>query len=445
MKLRFLVLLISMNLSKGGACELSLPQNIPYVVTADIQAGIESYIEEQVVLGKGYFKLLFDHKELRLKLVRVHTEYLANLAPRRNFACVDLADIGGDLYDVDFFLSGDPGSMTVTETSVHKINGKPYYTWEQKPDKTWHRVPIKNASHKLLGVIEGQDEFDLSYRVTLPEISGPSRIWVPFPSSDAFQKVEIKSTNLIKNYQILKDRQYGNLAYLIDLDPSDSQRIVEWVYHITRVEKRAYAAHSMDNPNPYLLPDRRIPVNQYFKHIAMEAIQNKKGVMVQARALYDHVIDHMKYIRYGDGWGQGDAVYACQVGTGNCTDFHSYFIALARSVNIPARFAMGVSIPSERNEGAIHSYHCWAEFYAENKWWPVDVSEADKYSSLASYYFGRHSANRIEFSRGRDILFEPGPSSGPINFPIYPVLEINGKSKEIKAEFSFVRMNRKNS
>ena len=39
----------------------------------------------------------------------------------------------------------------------------------------------------------------------------------------------------------------------------------------------------------------------------------------------------MRYIECGEGWGKGDAVYACDAGTGNCTDFHSYLIALARS------------------------------------------------------------------------------------------------------------------
>ena len=133
---------------------------VPKVVTDDIQKGIELYIKNQVRLGEGYFNLTFKDTELRLKLVRVHTEYLANLGPRYHFACVDLADIEGDLYDVDFFLSGDPGSMTVTETTIHKINGQPIYAWEQKKDKTWHRVPVDNASRHLFGVVNGRDEFD---------------------------------------------------------------------------------------------------------------------------------------------------------------------------------------------------------------------------------------------------------------------------------------------
>ncbi|MCI0632039.1 MAG: hypothetical protein L0Y44_15445, partial [Phycisphaerales bacterium] len=135
---------------------------VPHVVTADIQAGIEEHIEEQTRLGDGYFVLPFEDKQLRLKLVRVHTEYLANLAPRRHFACVDLISTEGDVYDVDFFLDGDPGEMTVMETTVHKINGQPLYVWKQNPppDETWERAAVVNASRALLGVIEGSDRFE---------------------------------------------------------------------------------------------------------------------------------------------------------------------------------------------------------------------------------------------------------------------------------------------
>ena len=131
--------------------------------TGEIQLGIENHIEEQSKLGKGFFKLAFDEKELNLKLVRVHTEYLANLGPQEHFACVDLASSEGFVYDVDFFLTGDPGEMKVTETTVHKTNGQPHYLWEQKDDKTWHRVPSDNASPELLGVIKDEDYFEFFY------------------------------------------------------------------------------------------------------------------------------------------------------------------------------------------------------------------------------------------------------------------------------------------
>ena len=112
---------------------------------------------------------------------------------------------------------------------------------------------------------------------------------------------------------------------------------------------------------------------------------------------------------------------------------------MSRAIGIPARFAIGVAIPSERNEGGIDGYHCWAEFYTDGKWWPVDITEGDKHSRLATYFFGHHPANRFELSRGRDLVVEPEPASGPINFLAYPVLEMGSEPLKARVEFFFKR------
>ncbi|MHC4534687.1 MAG: transglutaminase-like domain-containing protein [Planctomycetota bacterium] len=413
-------------------------ESVPNLVTKDIQDGIEKHIEEQTALGGGYFILPFDDKELKLKLVRVHTEYLANLGPRHHFACVDLASIDGDVYDVDFFLTGDPGAMKVTETTVHKINGQPFYAWEQKRDKSWQRVTVEKAPPSLLGVITDRDEFEFLYKVTLPEITGTAHMWIPMPSTDSFQTVEVKSIKAPGEQQILQEREYGNRVLFLKLGAEDSGKTVAIRSQIRRLEKAVYASQTTA-PEQYLEAERLVPADERFQSIAEEVVVGKKGDLVRARAIYDHVIDRMRYMKYGSGWGKGDAIYACDAKTGNCTDFHSYFIALSRAVGIPARFAIGAAIPSERNAGGIDGYHCWAEFYTDGRWWPIDISEGDKCSRLSTYYFGHHPANRIELSRGRDLVLEPGPASGPINFLAYPVLEVNGKPVKAKVEFSFNR------
>jgi len=408
------------------------------VVTQDIQAGIEHHIEEQIRLGNGYFKLPFAEKELHLKLVRVHTEYLANLGPRRHFACVDLASTDGNVYDVDFFLSGDPNAMTVTETTVHKINGQPLYVWKQNADKTWEHSPVEQASPRSLGVITGRDAFEFLYRAKLPDITGAAHMWIPLPSTDAFQTVDIKSIEAPGQQKILTDREHGNRVLFLALGAQDSGRFVTIRCDVQRVEKTVYDAQA-PTAGQYLAPERLVPADPKFSSIAEEVIEGKKTNLVRARALYDHVSDRMRYIKFGTGWGQGDAVYACDAGTGNCTDFHAYFIALCRAVKIPARFAIGAAVPSQRDSGGVDGYHCWAEFYTDGQWWPVDISEGNKYSSLSTYYFGHHPANRIELSRGRNLIVEPGPVSGPINFLAYPVLEIDGKPEKVTVKFSFKR------
>ncbi|MDP7085990.1 MAG: transglutaminase-like domain-containing protein [Phycisphaerales bacterium] len=414
---------------------------IPHTVTADIQAGIEAHIAAETKKGGGYFPLTFEGKGMKLRLVRVHTEYLANLGPGRHFACVDLASIDGNVYDVDFFLEGEPGNMTVTETTVHKLNGRPFYLWRQQDDGTWAHADVDDASQELLGVIEGDDEFEFVYHATVPELTGPGRMWIPMPESDAFQTVQAKSISIPGTRRVLTDKNYGNKVLFVELTPADSGKAVSMVFDVKRREKGVYGCGEEESPAQYLLPERLVPNTTEFKEIAMEALKNKRGGdLVKARALYDHTIDRMQYIKADQKYGKGDAQYACDGGTGNCTDYHSYFIALARSVGIPARFAIGAAIPSSRDDGGVNGYHCWAEFYAEGKWWPVDISEADKYTSLATYYFGHNPANRLELSRGRDLMVEPGPVSGPINFLAYPVLEVNGESIKVdKPKFGFTR------
>lgn len=413
-------------------------KNIPKVVTADIEAGIKANIAKKVAEGGGYFNMSTDEQDLRLQLVRVHTEYLSNLGPRRHFACVDLADISGDVYDVDFFLEGDPGNMTVTETTLHKLNGKPFYTWKQRKDKTWYRMPVQNASSDLLGVIEGEDKFEFHYEVTLPEMKESAKMWIPVPQSDRFQTVELLKIEAPVEHHILKEKNNGNSVLYMELSPEHSGKKLELVYDVERQEKKPYVEDT--SPTKYLDPSALMPVGDRFQVLADSIIglKNSEGAIMQARALYDYVIDNMRYIKAGK-YGTGDAVYACDALSGNCTEFHSLFISLARSAGIPSRFAVGASIPSDRDEGGIDGYHCWAEFYAEGKWWPVDISEANKYTALATYYFGRHPANRIEFSRGRDLQIEPGPHSGPINFLAYPVMEIGKTPAFPETFFSFRR------
>jgi len=285
-------------------------------------------------------------------------------------------------------------------------------------------------------IISGTDEYEFTYKVQLPKDSKNVRMWVPVAQSDAFQVVRVEqSPSTLKKVQ---DRTHGNEILVGDGSSGVGGRL-ELRYKVTRKEKESYTASEPD-VSKYLKPERLVPTNQTFYTLASEAVKGRKTALEKGRALYDHVLDRMKYDKSGTGWGRGDAIYACDAKTGNCTDFHAYFIALARSIGIPARFAIGFTIPAETNEGKIAGYHCWGEFYAEGKWVPVDISEADKAPELADYYFGHHPANRFEVTRGRDLVVDPAPSASPINFLVYPLVEVDGKQVQAQTEFSFRRV-----
>jgi transglutaminase-like putative cysteine protease len=430
--LSFVLLIIS--------CQTSLEKSQAKVTIQEVESGIKTYIERKAESNDDFFQFENDTIELSLKLVRVHTEYLSVLGSNEYFACVDLATSDGDVYDMDFFLTGKPGAMKVTRTTLHKLNGKPYYTWKQnKQEKTWFIVPIKNANNQLLGVIEKKDAFSFTYEVLLPELSGPSQLWIPIAQSDSFQTIAIKSLWAPGQQKISHENEFNNSYLHLELLPEHSGSKITIVYDVKRLEKAPYISNELEI-DQYLLASKFLPVGGRFKVIADSVIASRDAgtSLMKARALYDYIIDNLRYAKEGK-YGTGDANYACDAKSGNCTEFHSLFISLARSAQIPARFAVGAAIPSERNDGGINGYHCWAEFYAEGKWWPVDISEGNKYTALATYYFGHHPANRIEFSKGRDIAPDPLPVSGAINFFAYPVLEIEGKPAKVKTTFNFLR------
>ena len=289
------------------------------------------------------------------------------------------------------------------------------------------------------GIIKGRDQFEFVYRVKLPEIKGEGRVWIPLAKTDAFQTVSDERLNIPMKWERVRDRDYGNDICVLHLQPQDSGKTIELRYLVVRQEKAAYPANATE-AGRYLRPEKLVPVNDTFRALAQKAAAGKTHDLERAKALYDHVISRMRYDKSGNGWGRGDAMYACDVRTGNCTDFHAYFIALARSIGIPARFAIGATIPADKNEGNIEGYHCWAEFLADGQWVPVDISEAWKNPKLADYYFGHNPANRFELTKGRDLVVDPEPASGPINFLVYPLLEMNGEVIKPETTFTFRRI-----
>jgi transglutaminase-like putative cysteine protease len=288
-------------------------------------------------------------------------------------------------------------------------------------------------------IIKGADQFEFIYRVKLPEITGAARVWIPLAKTDAFQTVSVDELNIPMKWDKIQDRDYGNDICVVNAQPQDSGKAIELRYRVVRKEKAAYPAGNADAAR-YLRPEKLVPVNETFKTLAEKAAAGKTDDLERAKALYDHVISRMRYDKSGTGWGRGDAVYACDGRTGNCTDFHAYFIALARSIGIPARFAIGATIPADRSEGTIDGYHCWAELLADGRWVPVDISEAWKNPTLAGYYFGHNPANRFELTKGRDLVVDPEPASGPINFLAYPLLEMNGEVIKPETTFAFRRI-----
>ena len=108
----------------------------------DLAAGLKKYIDSTARRSADRkFHVRYGGKGLALDLIKVHDDRFSSLGANKYFACVDMKGRDGKIYDIDFFMVVQPGKLTVTQTSVHKINGKPLYNWKEEGG-VWKKVRV---------------------------------------------------------------------------------------------------------------------------------------------------------------------------------------------------------------------------------------------------------------------------------------------------------------
>jgi transglutaminase-like putative cysteine protease len=354
---------------------------------------------------------------------------------------------------------------------------------------TWAAALICLATGPASGVAEGvkrdakQDPDGRAFLFTYGAVvkglapGQAARVWLPVPPSNGDQHVETVGHQLPAKATTATEPKFGNrVLYLETAAGKDGTIPLSLTYRVKRRELRRDPGHAPreerdqrdkreqpaagDNAAAraaaeqaqaekaqealFLRPDSKVPVGPRVK--PMKLLEGKalpQDPLARARVFYDVVNAHMVYSKNGTGWGQGDAEWACDSRFGNCSDFHSLFISLARSHGMPAKFEMGFPVPEKHGKGKVGGYHCWAFFKpggAVRGWVPVDISEANKVPSLSEYYFGSLTPNRVAFTVGRDITLVPKQEGPPLNFFIYPYVEVGGKPlppEQVEGKFAY--------
>ena len=286
--------------------------------------------------------------------------------------------------------------------------------------------------------------FDYSFTVRITDPGKPLDVWFPVAQSDQFQRVKIIGQSGDLPIKETRESEFGNRMFYAHADKADKTEYHFSVkYDVVRYEHVAPAT-TLETASPRelrrdLQPDRLVPVSGKPAQIALQQVHPGMTDMEKARAFYDYVFTTMRYDKTGTGWGHGDTLWACDSKRGNCTDFHSVFISMARSQKIPARFEIGFQLPPDKSSAEIAGYHCWAEFYTrERGWFPVDISEAWKHQEKKDYFFGAHDVDRVQFSVGRDLKLSPRQHDADLNYFVFPYAELDGKAyPNIANAFSF--------
>ena len=174
-----------------------------------------------------------------------------------------------------------------------------------------------------------------------------------------------------------------------------------------------------------------------------EIVGDERNPVVQARKIYDWVLGYVEY------WVKdpqnlkaspnGESEYCLTSKTGNCTDFHSLYTSLTRSIGIPTRMVYGSFFQGENtpvpNKASLEgkdtdaSYHCWIQFFAKGIGWvPLDVALADLLpEAQQASYFGMLEPRRVTWSYGRDLTLAPAQAGPPVNAMHKVYMEIDGQ------------------
>ena len=311
-------------------------------------------------------------------------------------------------------------------------------------------------------------QFEFSYQIDLIQTDDKVELWFPVPqSNEALNHGDL-------NCEKLSESTHGNHYYYCSSENGlENDITLTYTCHVKRSEHGAVNYSNLLTYN-YDKGTNNITVPE--GDIFEDIINENNLISTDMRSVYDYVLNGMHYgkptndegnpnykyvngginkntgeewlpkdITYGRlkvsqdqlvekqnkkesyAYGNGNATYACDIGVGNCTDYHSYFMSLSRTMGVPARFHMGFSIPSGVS-GSIGGYHCWGDYYIDGEgWYPIDISEADKAPKKADYFFGKVNSNRVEFSTGRDL--ELHNYTKHVNFFIYPLVEGTTLSK----------------
>jgi len=278
----------------------------------------------------------------------------------------------------------------------------------------------------------------------IPEGTKKLRVWLPVPQDSTVQK--IRDLGFSRDMSLGNETKYGNRVAYAEIDNPGSAVEITLKFVCTRQEIKSdlgkLAGDGSDAPDSFPVfrgPDTLVTVDDEIRKIAADITKDRKDTVEKARAIYEYVLEKMTYDKSGQGWGTGSTKFACEVGKGNCTDFHALFNSLCRAQGIASGFEIGLYLPYEKGkEEKLGGYHCWAFFRVPGKSWvPVDCSEADRFPDRAKFFFGGHTSNRVTLSTGRDIVLEPKQAGAPLNYFLNPYAEADGKAVKCEKTWSY--------
>ncbi|MGL4982968.1 MAG: transglutaminase domain-containing protein [Treponemataceae bacterium] len=187
-----------------------------------------------------------------------------------------------------------------------------------------------------------------------------------------------------------------SITYLVTTNGIETKIYADAVKPYTDNSRLLYSQYTAEN-------DVIFSTHPTITTLVQEIIQTEKNPYIQAKLLYDYMIDNFKLLAE-----QRDiSSFPLDLATtksGDAYDFAIFYTSLLRSAGIPSIPLSGILI----NKSLVSQNHWWTSFYIENFGWvPVDIALGagmdydafhTKSVSARDYYFGNLDAQHIIFS-----------------------------------------------
>ncbi len=296
------------------------------------------------------------------------------------------------------------------------------------------------------------------YEIDIP-YKGETRLWVPIPVDTDYQRmIGLDISGTYRRASVHRERVYGTPILYAEFPKGTGPKRMEVKVGVEfRPRKVSVVDGNFRVPRhlkKYLEPSPHIPTEGKVKELATEITKGMRTMTQKAWAIHKWVAENTYRDPKVKGCGLGNVndlltmlEETGKIG-GKCADQSSIFVAMCRSVGIPAREVFGIRVlPSELSIGLsikpgskdlTKAQHCRAEFWA-GEWIPVDPADVTKIvlkeklpkdhpkvEFAKVYLFGSWDPHWVAYNWARDFVLEPEQKEKPLNFFGYPYAEVDG-------------------
>jgi transglutaminase-like putative cysteine protease len=312
---------------------------------------------------------------------------------------------------------------------------------------------LASAQVNFSPIPKGWRSFALTTRV---EPTFATKAWIPLPTFVADDWQQPGATNWTGNArraEPVRDPQYGAEMLVVEWAADQQNPVIEVT---TQVKTRNRLLQPGQGTAPALAAEERafnlkatdlLPVDGLVRERAEGIVRGKTTDVDKARALYDWVVENTFRNPTTRGCGVGDVSWMLRTGNlnGKCADLNALYVAMARSVGLPARDVYGIRVvPSEFGYKALgagseivtKAQHCRAEVWLSGSGWtPVDPADVRKVVleeppanlplsdlkvlAARKTLFGAWEGNWLAFNTAHDVKL-PASDEPPLPFLMYP-------------------------